>query len=343
MEAVLTGPRGRTLLGSSDITIACDAYNSLVVADLRTSAHHALVRPDGLGYAIIDRGSEYGTIVNGRWLEPHKVQPLLPGDVIQIGNTLLTFEIFQNAAAIPAGPLGVGVGSPIRTDGEIAPLAASPRQSGVVEQETMWFNQLQDTAKSRTSKASPKIDLSSLRSWLQIRETPYSSQSWVSGSATTYPPQQQLWRQDRRRLTLALVVILAILLIASLLALVATRSTPDKTLDTFCNALLAGDGRLAVNQLSANLQNQQGSNLIAVLGINNITTCAHTPAIFKGSSAIATLTVTSSSKTGTANSQSKSPVTLIQEANGVWKIDALQSRIGAAALSPPWYHLEDFL
>src|SRR5579863_3286809 len=79
MEAVLTGPMGRTLLGSDEVTIGCDADNSLIIADLRTSAHHALVRPDGLGFAIIDLGSEYGTIVNGRWLEPQKVQPLLPG------------------------------------------------------------------------------------------------------------------------------------------------------------------------------------------------------------------------------------------------------------------------
>lgn len=322
MEAVLTGPMGRTLLGSSEITIGCDAENSLVIADLRTSAHHALVRPDGMGYAIIDLGSEYGTIVNGRWLEPHKVQPLLPGDVIQIGNTRLTFEVFQAPAAIPAGPLGVGVGSPIRADREIEPSSASPHHSSVVEQETMWFNQPVDAPKSRNSRAAPKIDLSSLRNWLQIRETPYASQPWVAGSAATYPSQQQLWQQDRRRLSLALGVVLALLLVASLIALVATRSTPDKTLNTFCNALLASDGRLAAAQLSTNLQNQQGQNLVSV----PITTCAHTPAIIKGSSAIATLTITSPLNEAAASRQIKILVTLIQDANGAWKINALQGQ-----------------
>ncbi len=357
MEAVLTGPMGRTLLGSSEVTIGCDADNSLVIADLRTSAHHALVRPDGLGFAIIDLGSEYGTIVNGRWLEPLKVQPLLPGDVIQIGNTRLTFEVFQNASAIPAGPLGVGVGSPVRTGGESVPFPAPPQRSDIAGQETMLYNQSLDPPKSPASKASPKIDISSLSDWLQTREAPYASQPWVTGSATIYPSQQQLWQQDRRRLYLALVVILAILLISSLIALLAARSTPDKTLDTFCNALLAGDGRLADNQLSTNFQNQQGSFLIAVFDINKITTCAHTPAIIKGSSATATLTLTSPSSAAAANSQNKTLVTLIQQANGVWKINALQNssqgggkprpypitkyrtnpyRVGAG-LAPPWY------
>src|ERR1700694_4240180 len=142
MEAVLTGPMGRTLLGSSEVTIGCDADNSLIVAGLRTAAHHALLRPDGLGYAIIDLGSEYGTIVNGRWLEPNKTRPLLPGDVIQIGNTSLTFEVFQNPAAIPTGLLGVGVGSPLGTGGmgrENAPIPGPPR-TDIADHDTGRFN-----------------------------------------------------------------------------------------------------------------------------------------------------------------------------------------------------------
>lgn len=326
MEAVLTGPMGRTLLGPSEVTIGCDADNTLVIVDLNTSAHHAVVRPDGMGYAVIDLGSQHGTIVNDRWLEPHKVRPLLPGDVIQIGNTRLTFEIFQTPAAIPAGPLGVGVGSPAPVTGETAPFPALSPRPGGVSQDNMWFRQPMNSAKPRTARAVPKIDLSSLLARLQTSETPYASQPWVSGSTTTYPSQQQLWQRDRRRLLLGLGVILAILLITSLIALVATRSTPDKTLDTFCSALVAGDGRLAVNQLSTNFQNQQGTGLIAVLSVSTITTCAHSPAIIKGSSATATLTITSVPKTGTAHSQSKALVTLIQEANGAWKIDALQSQ-----------------
>lgn len=330
MEAVLTGPMGRTLLGSSEITIGCDADNSLIVADLRTAAHHALVRPDGPGYAVIDLGSEYGTILNGRWLEPNTMRPLQPGDVIQIGNTNLTFEVFPNPAAIPTGVLGVGVGSPVGIGlmGRENVLVPAPAPTDIADQDTGRFNPLH-AAQPAASSASSKISISSLRSWLnqsQPGQVPYTSQPWVPGGITTYPPQQQLWQQDRRRLYLALAVMLAVIVIFSLISLIVSRPTPDRTLDTFCNALLAGNGQLAENQLSTRLQNQQGSLLIPLLVANKTITCAHTPAIIKGSSATATLSITFPSNSGTANSQNKTLVTLIQEANGVWKIDALQGQ-----------------
>ena len=99
-------------------------------------------------------------------------------------------------------------------------------------------------------------------------------------------------------------------------------------------------GSSAASQLSANLQKQQGSILTVV---NKITTCAHTPAIIKGSSAIATLTVTFPSIAGAANSQNKTLITLIQDASGTWKINALQnSRQGVGkpkGVNPPWHDL----
>jgi FHA domain len=331
MEAVLTGPMGRTLLGSSEVTIGCDADNALIVADLRTAAHHALVRPDGMGYAIIDLGSEYGTIINGRWLEPNKTRPLLPGDIIQIGNTRLTFEVFQNSAAIPTGLLGVGVGSPAGAHGadwENAPVPAPPPpRTDIADQDTGRFNPL-GAAQPAASAAPSKINISALRSWLnqsQPVQPPYTAQPWIPGGSTTYPPQQQLWQQDRRRLNIALAAMLAIIIVFSLISLIASRSTPDKTLDTFCNALLASNGQLAANQLSTKLQNQQGS-LSSFVVANKITTCVHTPAIIKGAGATATLSITIPSNSGTANSLSKTLVTLIQDTNGIWKIDALQSQ-----------------
>jgi len=325
MEAVLTGPMGRTLLGTSEVTIGCDADNALIVADLRTAAHHALVRPDGMGYAIVDLGSEYGTIVNNRWLEPKKAQPLLPGDIIQIGNTSFTFEVFQNPAAIPTGLLGVGVGD-VGKGSMPTPASVSPPLD-VADYDTGSFNQLPN-APARTQTATPRVSISSLRSLLdqsRPRPIPYTSQPWVPDGTTTYPPQQQLWRQDRRRLYQSLVVMLALLVVLSLIALITSRSTPDKTLDAFCNALLTSNGQLATNQLSAKLQGQQGL-LVADLTVTKAIVCAHTPAISSGSSAKSTLTIKFSANAGFPNTLNTVLATLIQDTNGVWKIDTLQGQ-----------------
>ena len=121
MEAVLLGPLGRTVLGAGELTIGCDLDNQLIVTDIRTAAHHALIRPDGSGFAILDLGSAYGTRVNGQWLDPNRAQPLQAGDVVQIGNTSFTYEVYQSASSIPTGTLGVGIGN--------APWLASPPPS----------------------------------------------------------------------------------------------------------------------------------------------------------------------------------------------------------------------
>lgn len=316
MEAVLTGPMGRTLLGVSEVTIGCDADNSLVIADLRTAAHHALVRPDGLGYAVIDLGSEYGTIVNGRWLEPGKARPLLPGDTIQIGTTTFTFEVFQTPASIPTGMLGVGVGSVGNTPAPLADMAAY---------DTARFDKLPELpALTPLASAPPKPKGSASSLLGQAR--PYSSQPWVPDSTTTYPSQQLLWQQDRRRLYLALAVMLAIVIIFSLISLIASRSTPDKTLDMFCNAILAGNGPLAENQLSTRLQNEQGAGLAVSLSARKASACTHTSAITRGSSTQATLTINFPANSVSSGTPVTTLATLVQDTNGVWKIDALQSQ-----------------
>ena len=324
MEAVLTGPLGRTLLGSSELTIGCDPDNQLIVTDPRTDAHHALIRPDGLGYAILDLGSEHGTIVDGRWLEPHKARPLLPGNVIQIGNTTFTFEIYQNPTDIPTGTLGVGVGGIGKVSAPVPALSSS--FNDIADHDTVRFTETPDAPVSAGASRGSIPSLRSLLGQPRSQQPPYTPQPWVPDGVTTYPPQQQLWQQDRRRLYLSLGAMLAIIVVFSLISLIASRSTPDKTLDTFCNALLAGDGRLADNQLSTKLQNQRGSFLIAELSSTRATTCTHTPAITNGSSATATLTTKFSSNPGFSNSPNKTLATLIQDANGVWKIDALQSQ-----------------
>lgn len=303
MEAVLLGPLGRTPLGSGELTIGCDPDNQLVVTGIRTAAHHALIRPDSSGYAILDLESAYGTRVNGQWLDPKIARPLQSGDVIQIGDTSFTYELYQSAASIPTGTLGVGIGN--------AP-ASAPSSS---------YSGYTGSQPAPTPARMPPLTQP------RPQQLPYTSQPWISGAMTSYPAQQQLWQQDRRRLYISLGVMLAAIVIVSLLSVAFYRSTPDRTLDTFCNALLNGNGQLAYNQFSSKLQSQQGALFVEEFSAIKATVCTHTPAIVSGSGARATLTTRFPATSGPlSGSASTTSVTLIQDANGVWKIDTLQSQ-----------------
>jgi len=93
MEVVLHGPMGRTLLGSSIVTIGRAQDNRLVISDNKVSLHHAEIRPGGQGYSIIDLRSLNGTFVNEQALIPGMPRPLNQGDTIRIGDTPLTYVI----------------------------------------------------------------------------------------------------------------------------------------------------------------------------------------------------------------------------------------------------------
>ncbi|HLX58873.1 MAG TPA: FHA domain-containing protein [Ktedonobacteraceae bacterium] len=309
MEAVLLGPLGRTPLGSGELTIGCDPDNQLVVTGIRTAAHHALIRLDSSGYAILDLESAYGTRVNGQWLDPKIARPLQSGDVIQIGDTSFTYELYQSAASIPTGTLGVGIGN--------APVPAPSSSYGGYGTGGGYAG----------SQPAPTPARMPLLTQPRPQQLPYTSQPWISDGMTSYPTQQQLWQQDRRRLYISLGMMLAAIIIVSLLSVAFYRSTPDRTLDTFCNALLNGNGQLAYNQLSSKLQSQQGALFVEEFSAIKATVCTHTPAIISGSSARATLTTRFPANSGSlSGSVSTTSVTLIQDANGVWKMDTLQSQ-----------------
>jgi pSer/pThr/pTyr-binding forkhead associated (FHA) protein len=92
MEAALSGPNGRIVLGPTPVTIGRTQDNQLVVNDPKASTHHAEIRPDGQGYSITDLGSTNGTFVNGQRLTPHVPRQLNPGDAVRIGDTQYNYE-----------------------------------------------------------------------------------------------------------------------------------------------------------------------------------------------------------------------------------------------------------
>jgi pSer/pThr/pTyr-binding forkhead associated (FHA) protein len=61
-----------------------------VVADPGASRRHAQIRHQDRGYVLTDLGSTNGTLVNGEFVNGSR--PLMQGDRITIGNTVLEFR-----------------------------------------------------------------------------------------------------------------------------------------------------------------------------------------------------------------------------------------------------------
>src|SRR5215470_11519806 len=93
MRAVLNGPQGKTALESSGLTIGSSPDNSLVLDNVKVSAHHAEIRPEEQGYAITDLGSIHGTYVNGERLDFNVPRRLNPGNSITIGDSTFTYMV----------------------------------------------------------------------------------------------------------------------------------------------------------------------------------------------------------------------------------------------------------
>ena len=80
---LMVGPRGATLGRSRECEI--------VVEDPNVSRQHAELRPRGGAWVISDLGSTNGTRVNGRTI--HSPEVVRPGDEIEVGSSLITFEL----------------------------------------------------------------------------------------------------------------------------------------------------------------------------------------------------------------------------------------------------------
>jgi hypothetical protein len=90
-RALLVTDGRRLVVGATGATIGRSRSCDVVLSDANVSREHAEIRPRGGGWTVADLGSTNGVAVNGVRIE--RPQALKPGDRIELGTTVLTFEL----------------------------------------------------------------------------------------------------------------------------------------------------------------------------------------------------------------------------------------------------------
>lgn len=312
MEAALTGPQGRMVLGQMDITIGRAPHNTIVVSnDPKSSSNHALIRQLGSGYSVVDVGSTNGTFVNEQRLAPNVPRQLMPNDAIRIGETVFRYE----AAAMQMPQTVFDNGIP-------ATVAAPPPFPATVAAPAPYAGY------NRAEPALP--DLPAL-------PDDRNNNNRRARSAPKPVKQQPVQKQRRRNpvgAIIGIIVLLLVLVVGFFVAksVLGPHSTPDQTMTTFCTALQNNDYPTAYKQLSSNAQQRETEQQFASglrSGFNRVgglSACTAQPATINGNSASSMMQWTFNTFAGQAVPV---PTQLISE-NGIWKIDSAKPQVQGA-------------
>ena len=134
----------------------------------------------------------------------------------------------------------------------------------------------------------------------------------------TPPPQKRQWKL-RHTLILLAVILVVIIAVGAAIAYLS-RSTPMRTLDTFCSSLQHEDYQTAYNQLAPPLQEEIPEPVLAsALAQDKIIGCTHGIATTSGNVVTTTLRLVHNSK-GVNNDW----VTLAENKDSVWQIADLK-------------------
>ena len=309
MKALLNGPQGRTVLGSAILTIGSSPDNLLVIDNVKISAHHAEIRPEEQGYSITDLGSIHGTYVNGGRLDFNTPQRLGRGNSIAIGDTTFTYEEEEEPQVEP-----VPSASPDQERG----YGTSPSDEETLSSQDVPGVGVEGMAPGNQQLIAPQAAYTLPEKYMTQPTYPGmvgTTPAYV-GPIPGYVPIEQVRRGTRRLIAIGLGLLIVIGL-GVFGFIYFTRSTPEKTLDTYCNSLLGQDYLTAYNQLSTVLQTSetesQFANILEAQG--KVTTCKHGSASINGFNALVNLTFDSNS-----GQNFNSPVTLIQDSGNTWKI-----------------------
>jgi predicted component of type VI protein secretion system len=297
MEAVLHGPTGRIDLGTSVLTIGRVPGSDIFMTDSQSSGRHAEIRPEGMGYSIVDLSSTNGTFVNDQRLTAQIPRPLRSGDRIRIGKTVFTYE---TSGITPIAPT-VFAGQPVlETERVLPPTVAVPQ---------------------------PAYGKDRQREYQQQPQPGYTVPAKPFNPVT---PQQKPKKSRRGLWVVLILLIVVVLLVGAAYAAYAyvNRSTPDKTLTAFCTDLKNNDYHDAYQQMSQNFQSHTSEAAFTKFFQDNfargggLKDCQFSN--LATSDATGTATITFTVNNGLIPPQPRSS-TLVTDSN-VWKIDSIAQK-----------------
>ena len=297
MDASLNGPLGPISLTTTILTLGRMQDNQVVVNDPKASSRHAEIRPTVYGYSIVDLGSTNGTFVNEQRLEAHNPRPLNSTDTIRIGDTRFTYTASGSSEVPPTVYASPGLNS----GGDLYPptVAAPPAYNNYTP-----------------SSAPPPFPSPNYSGYIPPQQPGYVPPVAPAFASPQQPKRNLKWLWITLGIVGGLLVVLCA--ICGFLVFVANPSTPDKTLDTFCNDLNNKQYHDAYLQLSPRVQST-GSESSFTSTFTNVNSCAHTNAADNGTTGSANLTLTT--RTGLA---ANFVVKLTKDSSNIWKIDDLQ-------------------
>ena len=332
MNAVLHGPLGSTMLETTLFTFGSSPDNSLVIDNIKVSAHHAELRSEEHGFSIADLGSIHGTYVNGDRLDFNSPRLLNPGDSISIGDSVFTYDLEETSQieeTIPNSPKKEGeyefsseenmATFPTAHSKEI--LSESPKNQQTGTYTTLSQQSNPSNAQQQYSMPFVPADFDGP---IFPKDEPLGNMEApvpfippdFDGPIPGYMPMKQVRRRDRWFILIGLcLLVVNALVIGGYFYF--SRSTPEKTLDAFCNALHGGDYQTAYNQLSSSLQSMETeldfANTLRANG--KVNTCTNSSANTTNNKTTANVTLVTGS--GQASSSS---ITLTADSGNIWKM-----------------------
>jgi pSer/pThr/pTyr-binding forkhead associated (FHA) protein len=131
LECLAGNDVGTTYPVESGVTLGREKGAGLFLRDKGASRKHVQFEKDANGWHVVDLKSANGTKVNGNKITRHA---LVPGDVIEIGDSKLKWIHDQTAGAKPAATPAAGIikkkAPPPRRNPTDAPIVPSPSPDG---------------------------------------------------------------------------------------------------------------------------------------------------------------------------------------------------------------------